>query len=1043
MTPLSHIIKPLLLSLHLLVILLGNFSLAQDATTPSSDPHTRIIQQSIALMEQQKWQQSLDLLTPLIEQNKTTGLKKHGARFATTYYYKGLCQLKIAQNKQKQNDPKQKLAATQLFLEAIKSFNQCFAVNPPNDNGNTYRVKSLLLRGNAHQSLGKYQLAIDSYKLFLHERSSALDPYHLSEFNINLAICLWKKSTTDQSPEQAQNDTKEAITLIQKALLYTGRNTPSPRAILTALSTLTDIATSTSDDTLIPSTIQRTLTTSPDNLTLTKDTYNTLLPHLSKLILQTAQKNLPLTSLHLTTLIPGIYQHATALDITTLQNPDPKHIQPNQPTQANQAQKNTIAIAIQARAIALQHSPNTTNLQKALTLYTILLETYPDTPNQPENLYNFTRLAAQSGATDIAITRADQFLEKYPTHRLRNPIRIILLNTLYHTQKYQQSLTLAQDITITPSPSDTSIPNLRLTASFIRAASHYYLGHFSTAATLLAQHQATYPPTPDNPYHTDAAYLTAAVQNQLLHWDKSIPLLRNFISHHSHPKLSNFTPFAYYDIAFAQYSQLQPHSSILTLLPFTLDIPFADPFDRQNFTNSQISPSAAILLGNTHLTLGNYDTAVTHYQQAIQLATDNGNTAARDEAYYLIINLLGKPLWDGLTNHRLPETIPYYLQFLTLPNALKSPYHTQILTSAITALEKANPSHPVHHLLQENLFTHNSTPNTPGIETTLETYLYYLRKDKLTTQEILRILNEDIKTTPSAYHQALLIIAQIQTLEHTQQRKPQKQTLTQINQLYQTLINQFRTQDLDNFTILKIANHLSKANQPQQRAEATTYYQSIINSLSTIKKTEAQLGLAIQLTNTPNPTPKQTTQAQQQLSNILENPYTPPAPRATAHYHLIQLLTQAKEQNWPAIETNSLAYLSYPLSIKTHNQEIQQLLALAYDKQNKTDLAISTYTHNWVTTFFSLQHSAPALNRACQLLWERNNPAAPNINEGKSDRQLAYETAYKYIRKTKDHMSQRRDALPATTIKTWETIKQNATKTYHADHTIKTYHGSP
>jgi hypothetical protein len=424
------------------------------------------------------------------------------------------------------------------------------------------------------------------------------------------------------------------------------------------------------------------------------------------------------------------------------------------------------------------------------------------------------------------------------------------------------------------------------------------------------------------------------------------------------------------------------------------------------------------------------------------VATETDNTAARDEAYYLLIDLLGKPLWEGLTNHRLKETVPYYLQFIGLDNAQESLYHTQILTSAITALEKSNPTESVHLLLQENLFLHNNAPNTPGIETALKTYLYYLRKDLRKTDnptdKIIRNLTEKVKTSSSAYHQALLIIAQIETLERAQARKPEPSLQTQINQLYQDLISQFLAKDLDNFSLLKAAHFLTQNNN---LTEAANYYQAILKSSSNINKTEARLGLAIQLANDDDPSQKQL--ALTQLTAILENPFTPATTRATAHYQVIQLLLQNK--NWPQIETNALAYLKYPLEVKTNNQEILQLLARAYDNQGpeKIDLAISTYTLIWVKTLFSIQNSAPAIDRACQLLWDRNNPADPTANEGKSDRQLAYETAYKYIRKTKDHFAQRKTILPASAIQTWEKIKTNATQIYPKDPNVKPFIGQP
>lgn len=1041
----KYLIKTLLLNYLIAFIAMGNFTLAQNpapAQRKSSDPHTQIIQQCVTLMEQSKWQETLELLNLLIEQNKDTGLKKHGAKFATAYYYQGLCLLKLAQAQNKLVDNKSQQDTDKLFLSAIESFNQCYVINPPEDKSNIYRAKSLLLRGNAEQSLGKFQSAIDSYKLFLHERNNALDPYSLSDFNINLAICLWKKSTPENAiPEDTAKDTEQAIELLQESILYSGRNQPSPRAVLTALSTLTDIAIHKADQTpdLITSTLLRTRNISPGNLILSADTateeFDNLLPTLGKLILITAQKNLPLASLHLSTLIPGISRYSVELEIPAELELPPlaENFTPNKSIQE------TTAIALQARALTHQ---NSNNLPAAIQLYTILVEKYSDTPHQPENLYNLARLTAKTEDSATAIKLCRQFLNDHPQHSLKSPTLTILLNTLYHSKQYQESLTLAEQILNETEASPILTPFLKDTACFIRAASHYYLGNFTAASPLLAEHQKTYP---ESHYQTDASYLNAAVQNQLLDWEKSIPLLRKFISDHNENSptepASIYLPFAHYDIAFAQYSQRHLHSAILTLLPFTLDIPFVT----QPIETSQISPSAAMLLGNIHLLLRQRDTAVSHYENAIQIATDIANTDARDEAYYLLIDLLGKDLWDGLTNHRLKETIPFYLHFLTLENAKNSPYHTQILTSAITALEKANPHNPElpAQLLSKNLFLDNNKPNTPGIETALKTYLYYLRKNEIPAEEIIRILTEDVKTSNSAYHQALLITAQIETLQHSQNREQNPDTQAQINRLYQELISQFRTQDLDNFTLLNIAQHLTKNNDQTQ---AASYYQAIIDSKANISKPEARLGLAIQLASSKNLTPEQKQSARMQLTSILENPFTPPATLATAHYHIIQLLL--KDENWPEVETNSIAYLKYPLDVKTHHLEILQLLALAYDKQGpanpaKIDSAISTYAHIYATALFSIEHSAPAIDRTCQLLWERNNPAAAGIQNGKSDRQLAYETAYKYIRQTKNHLAQRKDSIPETAIQTWNNIQSNATKTYLSDPTIKPFQGQP
>lgn len=1039
MTPLQIIPKKRttqLTSIVAFIILLGANASSAQKTNPDepSDPHTRTIQQSIALMEQSKWQQTLNLLNPLIEKNKNTGLRKHGAKFATTYYYKGLCLLKLGQEKAKQ----QEKTATEHFTAAIEAFNQCHDINPPDDPSNIYRAKSLLLRGNAQQALRKYPQAIASYQQFLLERNAALDPYQLSEFQINLAICHWK------NPQKTPADTTEAIRLLQQSLIYTGRNKPSPATAITALRILTDIATTTQREDLIPATIQHTRNTSPGNLILPADTAPETLTTLSRLITETANQNLPQSSLHLTTLIPHILVHATELGIPasiteqlTIQTTPPPPPLKNNPT---------IATALQARAHSYQIKGNLPSLKQAIRLYTLLLEQYPATPHQPENLYNLTRIAAKTGHPDytqIAITRARQFLDNYPNHHLKTPTLIILLNTHFHNQQYQEALLLAEQTLhqLKTTPTDPTDPakSLHDTASYIHAASHYYLGNFTTAAPLLTTHQATYP---ESPHQTATTYLTAAVQNQLQQFETSIPLLRDFINQQTtdHPvEPSIYTPFASYEIAYAHYSQRHLHTTILSLLPFTLDIPIITAPHHKLHTTSQISPQATILLGNTHLLLREYHTAVTHYQTAIQKAIDTSDTSARDEAYYLLIDLLGKPLWDGLTNHRLQEAIPYYLHFTSLENAKKSPYYTQILTSAITALEKADPTKPVHPLLAENLFKHNNTPNTPGIETTLKTYLYYLHKEEKTTEEILQHLTETIETTNSAYHQALIIIAKIQTLETAHKLNPEaKHIQPKINQHYQTIISQYRTEDLDNFTKLKIATHLSRP-ENINLTEANSYFQSIITSNSSIKKTEARLGIATQLANSENPTDRQA--AKTKLTQILSDPFTPPTARETAHYHILKL--HAQTENWQQLEASAISYLKYHSSVKIHALQVRTLLAKAYDRQNKTDLAIGAYTHIYLTSLFSIQNSAPAIHRTCQLLWLRDRPPNPSIQEGKSDRQLAYETAYKYIRQTRKHFALRKTSLKPATIRIWQQIKTNAIETYPRDPKVNPFTGKP
>lgn len=1084
-----HIFKTVLLSTISPLVTLSVFtclsstSLAQTEAAPASetsaekatDPATLTIQQCIALMEQEKWYEARTLTDTLIAKHNDTGVSKFGAKFATAYYYRGLSLLKIAQSEEKQ-------AAIKTYQSAIQSFDQCYAVDIPKDSGNTYRIKSLLLRGNAQQALEQFQAAEDSYTKFLNERSTGRDPYSLSDFNINLSICIWKNAKQNKTQNSQQElKTQEAINLIKDALTYSGRNTPTPSSLITGIHALTEISAELKNDEIIPKIIQHVHSRIPKNLDITRNPDVTLsakielsnnldnLSNLSKIILVTSIKELPKTSYQLTTIFPGIEQYATELHLqksellgisdSTKPYLQYKTLPQEQLEQFNQLIQNVL----KARSITLQSSDDPDELHAAVGLYQFLLQKFPNASQPEKDLYGLIHVAAKSGHpadASIAITSAKEFLTKYPDHELYKPTQTLYLSAIYQDQQYQEALTLANEI-ILQENSDTQNSNILQSADFIRAAAHYYLGDYSNAETLLKQHASTYPAgNPAHLYTSDVAYLRAALQNQLLNWDSSVPQLKAFIQKHTeaNSKSSIYTPFAYYDVAFALYSQGKTHSAILSLKPFALnssfDVPVINPLDNlyhsSELRRSQIAPSAAILLGNIRITLSEQNEAVAHYADAIQLAKRNGNQAARDEAYYHIINTLGKRLWNGIINPRLAETLTYYQEFIALPNAKNSPYYTQILTSSITALEKSNPEEPVVLTLEKTLFLHNNTPNIAGVETALKTYLYYQRKDDTPASEIIRILTDDVKTTNSPYHKSLIIVAQLEILERERdfirvQGSPDLTALAgaeqQIAQHYQDLISTYRPVDLDNFTLLKIATHLTVTNKGENANQSQEYFKAIIDQPSTIKQTEANLGLALLNANSNKPEKK--ILAKTQLAEIIDNPFTSTQAKATAHYHLISLLLDESTPNWADIETQSTTYLKYPQSVKDHNLDVLNTLAHSYDKQSKIDETINIYTQIWATSMFSIQHSAPAIERVCELLWERNNPAVAGINAGKSDRQLAYETAYKYIRKTKDHFNKRKDALPATAKTTWANVKTLATKTYPLDQTISPFQGQP
>jgi len=76
---------------------------------------------------------------------------------------------------------------------------------------------------------------------------------------------------------------------------------------------------------------------------------------------------------------------------------------------------------------------------------------------------------------------------------------------------------------------------------------------------------------------------------------------------------------------------------------------------------------------------------------------------------------------------------------------------------------------------------------------------------------------------------------------------------------------------------------------------------------------------------------------------------------------------------------------------------VRLTLAQARDKNGQAEDAMAVYAQVWGTAMGAIRYSAPAITRWLELTWERNGSG----EGGKSDRQLAYESGYRYLDLTK------------------------------------------
>jgi len=334
--------------------------------------------------------------------------------------------------------------------------------------------------------------------------------------------------------------------------------------------------------------------------------------------------------------------------------------------------------------------------------------------------------------------------------------------------------------------------------------------------------------------------------------------------------------------------------------------------------------------------------------------------------------------------------------------------------------------------LREVIFTENLEPNRPGVEAAVNTYTIAKRKDGVSDEEVIASLrtSKEVKNIP--YHAGLLIGIEINVLELSQRLEAKPYREEAIKKLFYHLHVEHDSEVLDNFVLIKLAEFMKVYGGLEAIAHAKKYYHEIVNSGSKIKLSRAIAGLAVELAKSDNEAER--IAAIDQFSNIVKDPFTQPIPKARAHYQLIEILfAQGKHEE---LLTEVLAYLKYPSAAKEDIRRVEMLLAIAYDRLDRIDNAIGAYNAVWVNSFENLDQSAPAINRITELIWERNQPAKEFVQEGKSDKQVAYETCLKYIRRTERIYKKKRPELTNAGIDAWEEIREKILE-YEKDAEVK------
>lgn len=985
------------------------FTLSMSGVSSAQDTQDadELMSDSIGLMEESKWSEALVKVRKVIDTNKD-GASSLGPKFGVAYYYQGLCQLKLAQQGRKESRAEE---ANALYLEAISSFQQCYAIKNTEEqtlkgSSNNYRIKALKLKGSAEQALDKFDEAIKSYNKFLLERNNIRDTFDVAYFNINLAICYWNtgKAANDEKAEQlylrAIKATYQSATTRSK---LTGL-----RAMLENYSTREKLVT-----------VEDFMSANGEHFRVSREEAVDALPYVSALTLKASQLNLTETVKALSNAIPSeeikVLSDYSADDFKKLVELKEgveldawKAGDEGDGVEAAIVQAEQLAVC--ARAILFETQKN---YEGALAGYEVLLE-YGNLikGTKADYLYNAARVALAASNVEKSFKYGSVYVENFPEHKHYLELQKLLMVTYYFTGEFRRCQLIGEKGAMLLSPISVELDWY----TFTLGGAYYYERNFVAAEKLLLLHSKEFP---QSEYRDVSSYLYASTLGKLQHWGDSIDLLDKYIGSNLEDK--TYLPFAKYDKAYALYSIQKYSEALVELAPF-----------QTSFQESVIKPEAHILLGNIYSVERNRTRAETEYRTAIVAAKKVDNQHAKEEAYYLVISLLGQRTWDGLANPQLLDTVPQLEAFLKEPDAHKSPYFTQIITASFTALERAKRKDEAYDKLEEAIFKYNLQPNTAGTDAAIKTYTIAKRKEDVSDEDVIAGLSESKYILNTPYHAGLLTAIELDVLELSQKLSPNEARAEKIGELYLNLHVEHDIQLLDNFVLIKIAEFMKTNGGIESDTNAKSYYQAVLDSGSKIKQPQAFVGLATELAKSDNLEDRE--DAAKQFQSIINDPFTRAAPKAAAHYQLIEILYDQK--NYAELTKQIRAYLKYPSAAKDDIRRVEMLLAISYDKQDLKDKAIGAYNAVWVNSFENLDQSAPAIDRITDLIWERNNPAEEGLQDGKSDKQLAYETSFKFIRRTEKHYENIRSKMTEDGIQAWERTKAKIF-TFEADNEVK------
>jgi len=355
------------------------------------------------------------------------------------------------------------------------------------------------------------------------------------------------------------------------------------------------------------------------------------------------------------------------------------------------------------------------------------------------------------------------------------------------------------------------------------------------------------------------------------------------------------------------------------------------------------------------------------------------------ECLFYLTALLGRETVDRKPNPRIQEALPYYHRFWKTYGA-DSLYAAKVAVAGIPAMRKAGKIEEAMKRLQSVISEIAKTPDLPGLEEAIGSYTDEYLKD----HSVRELQEHYLSGHGSPAQKALFRIAVIEAYENrpsgSLSQKDQDYAKAVIKTLFRELQQDFKLKDLNRFVLIKVGDHFRLEEKKPEIARR--YYQEALNRRGQSRLFQAIMGLA---EVNAEGTAEQKQKALPLLKRVA-NDSGDLADREKALVLIASLYFDLKD--YEKAITTAKAYLNQK-KFRRHRIECQLVLGQAYEASGEIDKALAAYLRIWAGSSKPSHLKHQATYHWMELLWKRNKKTGT-----KSDRQIAYERGYDFIKMT-------------------------------------------